>query len=110
MDWQERLRAAVAETLRYRAARRDLRRELDARRRAGLTARHREKLARNRQEDTMPNVPPCCRESPDRLCPQHEQQSRVTRHVAIKPRGGRGHRVIGEEGKARPLRDTEETA
>ena len=45
-EWQERLRSAVAETLRRRAARAAVRSDLDAARQAGLAARHRQKLAR----------------------------------------------------------------
>lgn len=45
-DWQQRLRAAVAATLRQRAACAAERRELAARRRAGLDRRHATKLAR----------------------------------------------------------------
>lgn len=48
--WRQRLEAAVEQTLRRRAARRDLRQQLDVRRQAGLAARHHQKLTRNRQE------------------------------------------------------------
>lgn len=45
-ELQERLKATVAETLRRRVSRAAIRRDLDARRQAGLTARHAQKLAR----------------------------------------------------------------
>ena len=46
IDWEARLRNAVAETLRVRAERRRERAELAERRAHGLTQRHRRKLAR----------------------------------------------------------------
>jgi hypothetical protein len=51
IDWDARIRAAVAETLRKRARRRAERQELDTRRQAGLIRRHAAKLARNRQAE-----------------------------------------------------------
>jgi hypothetical protein len=50
-EWKERLEDAVASMVREREARAAVRRDLDARRQAGLVARHRGKLARNRQEN-----------------------------------------------------------
>jgi len=50
-EWQERLQAAVAETLRKRAARRTERAELDARRKAGLVQRYVLKAARLRRSE-----------------------------------------------------------
>lgn len=52
--WRERLEAAVAETVRRRAARASLRRDLDARRQAGLVARHQTKL--NRKDTAVPDA------------------------------------------------------
>lgn len=46
IDWQARLRAAVEETLRKQAAKRDERRAMKTRRDAGLERRHAAKLAR----------------------------------------------------------------
>lgn len=46
-EWQERLRTAVAETLRLRAARVAQRAEFAQRRRHGLVQRHAQKLRRN---------------------------------------------------------------
>jgi hypothetical protein len=43
-EWQQRLRAAVEQTLRRRAAKAAIRRELDERRQAGLRERHAHKL------------------------------------------------------------------
>lgn len=57
-EWQQRLEAAVADTIRRRTARLAERQQLDARRQAGLTARHGTKLARNRQRSTMPDDTP----------------------------------------------------
>lgn len=48
-EWQERLRDAVAETLRRRAAKAALRAERATARAYGLRARHAAKLARNRR-------------------------------------------------------------
>lgn len=45
-EWQERLTAAVKETLRKRAERAELRRQLTRRRAYGLAQRQAEKLAR----------------------------------------------------------------
>jgi hypothetical protein len=49
-EWQERLRRAVEQTLRRRAARAEIRRELAHLRQHGLQARHANKL--NRPGDT----------------------------------------------------------
>lgn len=49
-EWEERLQAAVAETVRRRLARRKLREQLDAARAYGLTQRHARKLNRNRKD------------------------------------------------------------
>lgn len=46
-DWEARLRVAVEQTLTARAARRNLRNDLAARRSHGLAARHAAKEARN---------------------------------------------------------------
>jgi hypothetical protein len=53
-DWEARLQAAVAETLRKRARRREERRQFGARRRAGLVARHRDKLLRQEAAQIEP--------------------------------------------------------
>ncbi|GIE79076.1 hypothetical protein Aph02nite_50260 [Actinoplanes philippinensis] len=71
-EWQERLRAAVEQTLAKRAARQAEREAFKARRAAGLKARHLAKLARDGA------LPLCCRESDDPPCPQHRQARAVT--------------------------------
>lgn len=89
-DWHARLEAAVADTIRRRQARRQMRDDHAAARAAGLVHRNRARLARARGE-TMPNAddhaeqPPCCRDSghPDG-CPQHVQALAV-----LDPRRGR---------------------
>jgi hypothetical protein len=49
-------------------------------------------------------VPGCCAEAGER-CPQHRQAAAVVRHQGLRPRGeGRGGRVVGESGKAKPDR------
>lgn len=75
-EWQQRLEAAVAETLRQRQARRQLREQHQAARDIGLRHRHAARLA-HAQGDAMPTTeqpPACCRDSghPDG-CPQHAQ-------------------------------------
>lgn len=54
------------------------------------------------------NLPLCCIEAEDPPCDQHRQQARVVRHQGPRNRSAGGSRVIGESGKARPVRDTEE--
>lgn len=51
-EWQQRLQAAVAETLRRRAQRRQQRQDLNAARAAGLRQRHHQKLHREDQPMT----------------------------------------------------------
>lgn len=51
-EWQERLRDAVAETLRKRARRRADRQAFAERRNHGLAARHAAKLRRNQEEQS----------------------------------------------------------
>jgi hypothetical protein len=51
-EWQQRLRAAVEQTLRRRADRAAIRRELNHLRQHGLPARHAQKL--NRPEEHRP--------------------------------------------------------
>jgi hypothetical protein len=49
-EWEERLREAVAETLRKRARRKAERQELAQRRQHGLASRHNAKLARKKEQ------------------------------------------------------------
>ncbi|WP_157437805.1 hypothetical protein [Actinoplanes subtropicus] len=49
----------------------------------------------------MADTPPCCA-SADEPCPQHRQAQRATRFEGPSKRGGRGTRVVGESGKAKP--------
>ena len=96
----QRIYRAVEKTLQARQARAAIRRDLDAARQAGLIARHRQKLARNPQEETMPATPPCCVGAADGACPQHRQHQRA---VQPKPRIRTDvGRVIGEPGNAKP--------
>ena len=99
VDWRARLEAAVAETLRVRAARAAVRRELDARRQVGLARRQAEKLGLA--------SPECCAglEEP---CPQHVQAARVVRHQGPRSRSGGATAVIGESGRAKPVRNLPE--
>lgn len=106
IDWDARLRAAVAETLRKREAKAAERREFKARRDAGLVQRYALKAARIRhKEAAVPDPPPCCAEG---LCPQHRQSQRVLRSQGPRSRSASASRVIGDSGKARPVRETEE--
>jgi hypothetical protein len=57
IDWDARLRAAVAETVAKRQARQAERRKLDARRQVGLQQRHAAKLARNQTRPTEGETP-----------------------------------------------------
>lgn len=50
-EWQERLRAAVEETLRRRAAKKAERLEFQTRRNHGLVQRHAAKLARKKENE-----------------------------------------------------------
>lgn len=104
IDWEERLRIAVEETLRKRELRRQERQEFKARRDAGLEIRHRTKLARNRQENAMTSTPPCCAGLSE-PCPQHVQAARVQGHAGPRSRGGAAQRVVGESGRIKPARD-----
>jgi hypothetical protein len=52
-------------------------------------------------------IPPCC-EGLEEPCPQHVQAARVVGRQGPRNRSGGGQRVIGESGKARPVRDTQE--
>lgn len=54
-------------------------------------------------------IRPCCAESPDEVCAQHAQAARVIRYEGMRNRSYRGGAVVGEPGKAKPVRDTEET-
>ncbi|MET8150240.1 hypothetical protein ACIBSW_13115 [Actinoplanes sp. NPDC049668] len=54
IDWEARLRAAVEETLRKRAQRRDERAEFKRRRDYGLQQRHAAKLARQQNREDQP--------------------------------------------------------
>lgn len=105
-EWQRHLAAAVEKTLAARAARKAEREEFKTRRDFGKARYHREKLARNRQEDAVPE-PPCC-SALGEVCPQHQQAAREIRHQGPRNRSGRPQVVVGESGKARPVRDTEE--
>lgn len=106
-DWPSRLQAAVAETLRKRAERRDLRRQLDERRAYGLAQRQRQKLALNRQGETVPDVPPCCAEAAEPPCDQHRQAARVARHQGPRNRHAGASVYAGPpEGDARGTRVT----
>lgn len=106
IDWDARLRAAVEKTLADRAARKAERQEFQRRRDFGLEARYRNKTARN-QEAAMPYPPPCCAEVEEPPCAQHRQAQREVRFQGPKLRSGGGHLVVGESGKARPVRDEE---
>ncbi|MBM0233367.1 hypothetical protein JNW91_16795 [Micromonospora sp. STR1_7] len=57
VEWQQRLQAAVDETLRRRAARRQLHQDHTAARNAGLAHRNRARLARARAGGPMPKTP-----------------------------------------------------
>lgn len=75
IDWAARRRAAAEETLRKRAGKAQLRRDLDGRRQAGLDARHATKLNladRAATADPDPGEHGCrylVEEQPPRLCP-----------------------------------------
>lgn len=105
IDWDARLRDAVAATLAARAARKAERQEFKRRRNFGLVQRYAAKTAR--LEATMPDVPPCC-EGLDEPCPQHRQAQRELRFQGPKraPRGPSA--VVGQSGRARPA-DPEES-
>ena len=118
IDWEARLKTAVEKTLAARAARKAEREEFKRRRDYGLQQRHGRKTARLRREsltppqdpgETMPDVPPCCA-GLDEPCPQHRQAASGVRHEGPRNRHAAGHRVVGESGKAKPVRDTEEQA
>lgn len=123
-DWEARLRAAVEETLRRRAARREERRQLAEARAAGLEERHRRKLARTAarggrgrsrgrgaaaEEELVPELPACCRDAEDGICPQHEQAAAVQRHQGPRNRHLGARSFIGQPGRAAPVREVEES-
>jgi hypothetical protein len=123
-DWRGRLERAIAETLRRRAARVEERRQLAEARDAGLAERHRQKLARAEprggrgrsrgrgatvEEESMPEVPPCCRDAEDQRCPQHEQAAGVVRHQGPRSRHLGGRSFVGEPGRAVPAPEAEES-
>jgi hypothetical protein len=72
-EWRERLESAVAETLRKREEKRQLRRGFDARRDVGLVRRHSQKAARADAAAVIPEADGRCRylvsETPAHLCP-----------------------------------------
>jgi hypothetical protein len=129
-EWQERLQAAVGETLRKRAAKRAERQQFAADRDAGLVQRHAQKLARGSRGhqrgrgpgeteapkpltpqsdpgEPMPELPPCCA-GLDEPCAQHRQAAREIPHQGPRSRSGRPRPVMGESGKARPKRNMKE--
>jgi hypothetical protein len=52
--------------------------------------------------------PPCCADLEDPPCAQHRQHARVVGRQGIKLRQGRGHAVVGESGRAKPVQGSEE--
>jgi hypothetical protein len=96
IDWDARLRAAVAETVAKRQGRRDERSAMAERRDHGLAQRHAAKLARK---------PPCCAETASGTCEQHAQQQRTGREMLRLRRGG-AIRLGGDVVPTRPTRGT----
>jgi hypothetical protein len=101
-EWEQRLRAAVEQTLRKRAPRATERREFKARRDAGLVQRYAEKSARiRRQEDTVPDLPECCASVEEPPCQQHAQAARVSGRQGPRNRSARPSAVIGDSGQTK---------
>jgi len=116
-DWQARLAERTAAYLAQRDRRKAERQEFQRRRAYGLAQRHAQKLALNRAEalaaqqnpgGQMPDQPPCCAGLSE-PCPQHRQAARIAWNDGPRKRSAGGTRVIGEEGRARPAPEPEET-
>lgn len=120
---ERRIAERVAETKRRKAAEHAERQRKKTARDAGLVRRHATKLAtddrgqprRNGIEpitpqptrgDLMADVPPCCAEAGE-ICAQHQQAARVMRGTGPRNRNARSQRVIGESGRAKPVRESD---